>query len=232
LWIDLSMMQNKYICGWVPFKEDYIDGNRRQLGFYYRSSDQAVGTLLLAAIAIWQDKLRPGPKLAIRMRNNSGVIVKYPNGEMDRWFHLTVENKRTWATARNVRVVLRQVFRKDASGLFKQDSSHNNQLTWAPAYAHDTAPNITKDDDLDLGYISKNSKKFTMSFYGVRELSKATLEPKESMIIGLAIRADNFDAKDMCFFRIDWNGIWEDDDSKIQKNLVIQRVDKSVIETG
>jgi len=183
-----------------------------------------VGMFVIAIIAIWQDRLRPRPKLSLKLKSKSGVVVRVSQGDTQRYFHLLVENTRRWSTAKSVRVVLRRVFTQDAGGRYYERSRHNFQLTWSPAYAHDVTPNITNVDDLDIGFVSKKTNKFQVLLYGVGTIPEATLASGESMVIALDIVADNYFSDKLRFFKIDWNGQWEDDDVKIERCLVIQEV--------
>lgn len=195
---------------------------RYELWMIVLTALSVVGTFVIAIIAIWQDRLRPRPKLSLRLKSTTGRVVSDQQGNAQRYFHLLVENSRRWSNARNVRVLLRQAFRQDSSGRYTQITRHNFQLTWSPAYAHDITPNITTQDDLDLGFIDKIASKFMVLLYGVGTIPEATLSQNESMIIALEILADNYFSDKLFFFRIDWNGQWEDDDAKIGKCLVIQ----------
>lgn len=93
----------------------------------------AIGTLLLAALAIWGAWIRArwlGPKLTLRLFDPEGEKTSI-NGTPCRWYHLRVTNERRSALARNVRVVLVKVSRPSADGLVRPTSlSGPVQLGW------------------------------------------------------------------------------------------------------
>ena len=109
----------------------------------------AVATLLLAAIAIWQERFKPRPKLDLKLSNKGGVVTKDQSGNLLRYYHIVVENRRKWVTAQNVRIMLKHIVKKDASGDYRMHSQHNSQLTWSPAFWHAVTPNIKSEDLVD-----------------------------------------------------------------------------------
>ena len=70
----------------------------------------AVGTLLLAVIAIWGDWIRHrllGPNLTINLLDTEGTLNHITDGTPGRYYKLKVSNSRKWSPAINVRVILK-----------------------------------------------------------------------------------------------------------------------------
>src|ERR1700674_3699656 len=95
----------------------------------------ALGTLLLAAVAVGGEPLRAyfvGPRLTVRLLNARGERQQMANGGWARYYHLQVANKnRLFAPAKNVRIVLTGIARPDANGEFQwRPLSGPIQLRW------------------------------------------------------------------------------------------------------
>ena len=68
------------------------------------TSLSAIGTLLVAIVAIWGDwvraKLAP-PKLTIEKHNFKGSLTNFSSGQKVIFYHLKVINHRYWFSSRN-----------------------------------------------------------------------------------------------------------------------------------
>jgi hypothetical protein len=84
----------------------------------------ALGTICVCILAIWGDWFRAffaGPKLKLVPYNLRGELTYLNPGNIPViYYHLKVENERSWAPARNVRVLLVGLLRRLPNGEFKR----------------------------------------------------------------------------------------------------------------
>ena len=94
----------------------------------------AIGTLLIAILALWGGWIKFkffGPKLAISLYHTEGDLTYITDGTPGRYYKLRVSNRRKWAPAKNVRVMLKKVFKPAADGAWSiQPFSGPLQMTW------------------------------------------------------------------------------------------------------
>ena len=186
----------------------------------------AVGTLLVAVLAIWGDWIRSqltGPKLAISLHDPQGEPTGLTNGKSSRHYHLKVSNKRRWTQAKNVRVVLTKVIKPAADGSFPPESlSGPLQLTWQFPQIHPQYSLIGPDDICDLGLIIEGDK-FILTPYIVPVKFDGVLGSGQRMRIEVIAIADNAESNVLCV-DLAWDGKWSDDTSEMKKHLVIKEV--------
>jgi len=95
----------------------------------------ALGTLAVAALAIWGDwirtRLAPG-KLAIEIYEQDGTLTNQPPNRIY-YYHLRVVNKRPWRRPENCRVLLKEMGRRGPNGIFQPiPVAVPLQFIWAP----------------------------------------------------------------------------------------------------
>jgi hypothetical protein len=163
----------------------------------------AIGTLLLAALAIWGAWIRArwlGPKLTLRLFDPEGEKTSI-NGTPCRWYHLRVTNERRSALARNVRVVLVKVSRPSADGLVRPTSPHWNA---------------------DLGFVTKDGI-FRLTPVFVPNNLDVVLKAGERLIIEALACSDETESSPLCV-ELAWDGLWSDDATEMTTHLVVKEV--------
>ena len=117
-----------------------------------------IAVLIVSILAIWGDQIKPKPKLRLHAKNLSGEYAEFRdkmgNAKPAYFYHLVVENTAS-VLAKNVRVLCRDMLRKDTGSLNYQRENINYplQFTWTPAETAQITPNIIKDHSVDLGYV-------------------------------------------------------------------------------
>lgn len=120
----------------------------------------ALGTLMVAAAAIWGDWLRSRlapPKLIIEPHNLRGDPTvfgdsKSPQATRVMFFHLKVVNQRPWLTINNCRVLLKGISRRGPDGgFYPVPMSIPIQFVWAPAEITPPVVTIIKEQILRSG---------------------------------------------------------------------------------
>jgi hypothetical protein len=185
-----------------------------------------VGTLLVAVLAIWGDLIKShitGPKLVISLHDPQGEPTKMNDGKKARHYHLKVSNKRRWAPAKNVRVVLTNVIKPAADGSYPSESlSGPLQLQWQFSQTHQQYSFIGPDDICDLGYIKEGDKFYLLPYIWPLNFDGA-LEAKQKMRVDVIAIADNTESN-VLHLAMEWDGTWSNDTLQMKKKLVIKEV--------
>lgn len=187
----------------------------------------AVGTIAVAILAIWGEKLRDlfaGPRLVIEPKNFRGELTKFSDGRQVIFYHLSVKNRRSWSPARNVRIMVVGILKKKPDGSFYRENIFvPQQLTWAPAEFHPILPTICKEDTVDFGCVIQNEC-FQIRTYVKPNNFKGDIKANSTMRVELEIVADNFASNKPLVFEISWDGAWSDNLEEMEKHLVIKQV--------
>lgn len=186
----------------------------------------AVGTLLLAVIAIWGDWIRHrllGPKLTINLLDNEGTLTYITDGTPGRYYKLKVSNSRKWSPAINVRVILKKILKPAADGtLAPQVLSGPMQLTWMwllPQY-----PTIGPEEICTFGNLIKGQN-FILSPYVKPNNFVGFITPNQNMLIEVQAVADNVESRSL-YIEISWDGKWSEDTKQMQQHLVVKETMK------
>ena len=109
----------------------------------------AVGTVSVAVLAIWGDKVRAaiaGPKLELKLQNERGNLTVRANQTRTIYYHLKLTNKRKWSPAKHVRMLVTDIEKKRADGTyFPEPLVAPLQLAWAFPQFHELLPTIVTD---------------------------------------------------------------------------------------
>jgi hypothetical protein len=191
----------------------------------------AVGTLAVAALAIWGEWFREklaGPKLELTLHDPEGEPIPVRDGTPPtftpaRFYHLKVANKRRWAPAKNVRVLLTKVNKPAADGSFPIVAlSGPLQLTWQHPELHPLFPTIGPDDICDLGNLQKG-RVFTLSPYLIPNNFQGSLPSAGKIRVEVVAAADDAESNPL-LIEIAWDGEWSDDTATLSKHLVVKQV--------
>jgi hypothetical protein len=186
----------------------------------------AIGTLAVAVLAIWgewfREKLGMTPKLQLRVRDSKGNLTSRADGRRVIYYHLIVENKRSWALAKGVQVMITGIWRRAAGGNFKaEDLAARLPLTWQFPQFNPVSPNIRESKICDLGFIVEGDNQFRPSLYIHPNNFKGYVGANDAVRFGLEIRADNFTSKSPHIVEVSWDGEWTDDLEKMSMHLDI-----------
>jgi hypothetical protein len=197
----------------------------------------AIGTLLIAILAIWGERIKyrcVGPKLSVTLVDPRGEqvdISSSPNSpKWARYYHLRVANKRRWAPANNVRVVITQILKPSQDGeLANSTLSGPLQLRWQ--FADLSYRTVGPEVICDLGHLIRDQK-FSLTPYHWASNFEGSLQPNQSMLVVVQAVADNAESNPLCI-SITWDGIWTDDTDEMQTHLIVREVDGSrIVEYG
>jgi len=126
-----------------------------------------VATLLLAALALWGEKIRQiwtKPRLSIDL--DEPTLTSHTDGKDGWYYHIRVKNSRKSTPARNVRVLLCAVFKKGPDGEWHERKfSGPVQALWRwPQYAPQYAT-VGPDEHSTFGCLREDSNSFQIQLY-------------------------------------------------------------------
>ncbi len=189
-----------------------------------------VATILVAILAIWGEYVRSrfaGPRLSLTLHDPEGEAIARSSGEMTRYYHLKVSNRRRWAPARNVRVVLTSIIKPAADGtLPARRLSGPLQLTWQFPQIHPQYPTIGPDDICDLGCLVRG-KGFELTPYVIPNNFEGHLDQPGRMLVEVQAVADNAESKSLTI-EVAWDGKWSDDTAEMRRHLVVKAANSVV----
>jgi len=195
----------------------------------------AVGTLAVAVLAIWGQKIRSvlaPPKLVIEPHNLSGdptVLRQLDNpqapGTRVMYYHLKVVNKRPWLPVSSCRVVLKGLTKRGPDNLFHPVTMPVPlQFVWAPAEITPPTVTITKEHVLDFGRIVEGGKCFQPVLYSYLNNFQGFVCPREAVRYQLEVQAADFTSPRHHVFEVAWDGQWSHVPEEMLKHLTIREL--------
>lgn len=196
----------------------------------------AVGTILVAVLAIWGDwiryKLLPA-KLTIELHNVVGdltlitrpFINPAPPPSRVYFYHLKVVNKRRWVSPQNCRVLLKAISKRGPNGIFYPVSmSVPLQFVWAPSEITPPVITIEKEQILDLGMAVEGTGTFVPRLYSVSHNFAGNVGAGEAVRYSLEIVSSSFVSKKYQVIEVAYDGKWSDDRNEMQAHLRIREI--------
>ncbi len=196
----------------------------------------AVGTLLVAAAAIWGDWLRSRlapAKLTIETHNLIGHPTVFSSADAESgdsgtramFFHLKVLNRRPWTAAKNCRVLLKAMTRRGPDGRFYPvPMSIPTQFVWAPAEITPPLVTIVKENIFDLGFISETEDKFIPRLFWYPHNFQGFVGRDEAVRYHLEIEATNFSSSRYQVFEVAWDGEFDHEPARMEPHLRITEI--------
>jgi len=191
----------------------------------------AVGTVAVAILAIWGDRVRHlfglGPRLHVSLDDPEGESIAIAEGAgrstPARYYHIRVKNSHRWSQATNVRVVIVGLSRPAADGtLAPQPLSGPLQLMWRFSAFHPNYSTVGPDDIADLGFMKKG-KAFILTPFVTPANFRGSLARNERLQVVVQATADNAESKPITI-DVNWDGMWADDATDMAKHLVVRQV--------
>lgn len=201
----------------------------------------AVGAFVVAALAIYGEFFRTwlwSPKLKIVSHNLEGdptTVTEYNRSTgtpiksyIAFYYHLKVVNSRPIVSAKNCRVILRQLHRLGPDRKYHPEALIVPlQYVWSPAEWAPALHTFTDEAVLDFGCISKGDI-FRPTLYITSANFKGFVSQNESVRFSLQIVADNFVSPKFQIFEVSWNGKWADTAEEMSKNLIISEINETI----
>ncbi len=173
----------------------------------------ALGTLAVAALAIWGDYIRarlvPG-RLAVEIYDEDGDTIGQPPNQVY-YRHLRVVNRRPWRRPENCRVLLRAMSRRGPNGIFQPiPMPVPLQFIWTPP---DTTPpliTIHREQILDFGCIRQGADlRWEPRLYWKPGNFTGFVRANEAIRYSLQIVSDAYVSERYQVFQVSFDGVWD-----------------------
>jgi hypothetical protein len=188
----------------------------------------AIGTVAVSILAIWGNyfkyRLVP-PEIVIVPSNIKGTVTKFTNGPRVIYYHLEVQNTRSWSTARSCHVRLRSISKKLTNGDFKNlPLPVIPSFIWAPAELTPPVINLSHEQTLDFGRVIENDDKFSPVLNLYPNNFDGVVKKDECVRYSLEVVAEGFKTNRLQVFEVAWNGKWSDNLDTMSNNLTIKEI--------
>jgi hypothetical protein len=201
----------------------------------------AIGTLGVVVVAIWGDWFRDrfaAPRLTVELAAPIGSFVPInplpgiavAQSRIAFYVHARVVNKRRWVTAKNCRVLLREIRERSADGQFRSiPLSVPLRYVWSPSEATGPVVDIPVDHYFDFGHIVHPplpgpEHLFTPVLYSYSNNFRGFVSRGQCLRFVLRVQADNYTRDDPVVIEVEWNGIWSDDLDTMRQNLRVTMI--------
>jgi hypothetical protein len=184
----------------------------------------ALGTLLVAATAIWGDwfraKFLPHKLTLTGPIPAGGFPTTYATGARAMFVQFKVINERR-LSARNCRVMLVGISRRDPSGNFQPEPMvYPCQFTWSPLEFMPPIMTIIREQKLDLGYVNENDQAFVPRLYYQPFNFHGSVRPNEAVRYEIQIEAENFTSP-RYVVEVAWDGQWSFVPDQMRRHLPV-----------
>jgi len=194
----------------------------------------AIGTIAVAILAIWGDWFRDklaNPKLILKLKSRRGSLTHRQDSKKALYYHLVVANKRKWALAKGVQIMINSIWRKVADGAYKSERMVADlPLTWAYPQFNPLNPSIRDDKTCDFGFLTEGSPEFQPSLYFYPNNFNGFIKSGESVRFGIGIEAYNFTSDNMILVEVSWDGNFTTNLDEMENHLVVKQIDKDDVE--
>lgn len=186
----------------------------------------AIGTVAVAVAAIWGGWLRARlapAKVSIEAHNLRGKVTNFTGGKRAVFYHLKVVNHRSWAPARNCRVVLREVTKRSPGGDFLAiPYSVPMPFVWAPAELTPPTVSIVKEQVVDFGFLAEGDYHFMPRLYAWPNDFQGFVAKDEAVRYYLEVVSDDFVSSQPFVVEVAWDGVWSDNLDVLSSHLVVK----------
>lgn len=186
----------------------------------------AFGTLLLAVLAIWGDRIKDwlfGPRLEISLVDPCGDRTRRNNGRDVFYYHLRVKNRRR-AVAKSVQVLLQAMSRRIPDGTFVPDKIvYPLPLVWTPAKMEGSSRDVFGASTCDFGFMDVMAPAFEIASQYQPNNFKGRVAAGESVRFEIIAAGENVYFTKPLVLQVSWDGNWVDE--PIEEHLVIRQVE-------
>jgi hypothetical protein len=197
----------------------------------------AVGTLIVAVLAIWGDWFRnilAGPDLIIMPHNFRGNITTLNfrrEGDVTIssvraiYYHLKVVNNKKWVTAKNCRVVITDIHKKGPDGNFHRlPLVVPLQLVWTPAELAPVLQTFGDQEICDFGRLIEGDVAFYPTLYAIPNNFLGSVGVNEAVRYTLNIKAENFISTKVWVVEVSWDGTFSDNMDIMERSLIVKNI--------
>ena len=191
----------------------------------------AIGTLAVAVTAIWGDWLRSrlvAPHVEIQVHNPPATLTRFSDGRRVIYYHLKAINKRSWAVARNCRVILTTIYLRNAGQDFQPARIPvPPQFVWAPAELTPIVIDLSGEHVIDFGRIPEDASHFEPVLYSYAHDFKGLLRPNQAIRYELQAFSGGSPLGPSVIYEVEWNGQWSENLDMMRQYLSITSIEKT-----
>jgi hypothetical protein len=189
----------------------------------------AAGTIGAVIVALFGKKFHP-PKLRLEVLDPGGKLgvesIKDSSENMKvRYYHLRVYNKRRWAPARGVWVVLLQVEEPGLSGPLVT-FNEALPLTWRYPVVHNRRETIGQEAAADLCAVTER-RELRIPLCIKPKVFKAERAEKSEFVFTIQARGEEAESN-IVRVKIKWDGNWHEGETEMKNHLSVKTIDKHV----
>ena len=190
----------------------------------------AIGTVAVAILAIWGDRVRDyllGPRLALALVNESGDLTQRANGARVYYFHLRVTNGNRRLPAQGVRVVVQGISKRAPSGAFvQQPLVYPLQLVWTPMEPGEIERTVVQNSTCDFGFLDEtgNQRAFQLAIALLPNNVRGHVGRDECVRFEVVATGQNVFSLKPTVVEVSWDGQWTENQEEMKRHLVIRPV--------
>ena len=190
----------------------------------------AIGTVAVAILAIWGDRVKDyllGPRLTLSLVNVSGDLTKRLNGAKVYYYHLRVKNGTRRIPAQGTRVLVQRFSKRAPSGAFVEHPLvYPLQLCWTPMEPGEIERTVVRDSTCDFGFLDQTggNKAFTLAVPIVPNNFRGHVGSDECARFEVVATGENVFSLKPTVFEVSWDGQWVDNQEEMKRHLVIRQV--------
>jgi hypothetical protein len=179
-------------------------------------------TLAVVIVALWGEKIRQlwtKPRLNVNLYEPS--LTETTSGIKGWYYIIRVSNDRPSSPAKNVRVLLKKVYKKGPDGSWQEQVfSGPTQVMWSfpqfkPLYA-----TVGPDELSTFGCLLENSNSFELQLYWYPNNLKNKIFPNEPTRLLFKAVSDTAESNSL-ICEIAWDGIWVEGRAEMKNHLVV-----------
>lgn len=197
----------------------------------------ALGTLALAAAAIWGEKLRSWlapPKLLLFPHTFRGTpalltipgVIMPSGGTRGMYYHLKVVNLRPWLSVENCRVLLTGLARRGPDNKFDSiPFPVPSPFIWSGENPSREPRTITKKEAIvDFGCLIEGRSRFEPHLHHAANNFNGYVAKGEALRYEVEIDAANFTSPKPQIFEVAWDGEWDPAPEQMERHLRVREI--------
>lgn len=188
----------------------------------------AVGTIVVSILAIWGDKIKDrvfGPRLTLSLVDPKGDLTIRSDGKRVYYYHVKVRNGLRRNAGIGVRVLLKGMSKRAASGEFVQlPLVYRLPMRWTAMEPGDTERTIADESTCDLGNLTQGDNAFRPSLLLTPNNFRGLVEKDSCVRFELVAAGQNVLSPKAAVFEVSWDGHWTENQEEMQRHLVIREV--------
>ncbi len=206
--------------------------NQLQLHFDWVSFGGMLGTWVIAALAIWGDRIRAAlfkPTLKQVLLSSGGELTKQSFKEGDRYyeldaryFHLRVTNA-SWTPAHDVQVLLTAVEKPAPDGSPERIYTGAIPLVWRHPQLYGVTRTVGSKTEADADLFFLRADRLQLLLMLVPNNLDNTYQGETHIWVTTIARGVDGESAPLRL-KIDWDGKWERGDAEIRQHLKIASV--------